>query len=390
MESSVNRSYVAVLAIIAITILVVGAWLKPHRSKPEPLSESETATLQARVQRNSLDRSAAFFSQTAQDLAPFVSYRPERKASAVIWAKNQLLSAGMTAGRFSAPIALEQASTGAAPPVRPGVQIAGDWILVVGKTADGLVWFPVVSGGTRNANCAGSAYSEIVVNGNIASAPTGAGVFDLDQKLAGVVLRCDGSLHIASTASVPALLQHFDSAAYRIGVYGVHATPLPAELESLFEPATGLLITEVRDDSAAERASLRAGDLVTGAGDRPVTSLNDLVACFSATPPGETLQVIRQGKAATLRPLNGSQTNEADAMGMQIAPPVSDGPALSITPGSAADRAGLRTGDVLLQIDAQSVRSKQVGERIMAKGSDQPRLVVYRRGNLERATVLKP
>jgi serine protease Do len=64
----------------------------------------------------------------------------------------------------------------------------------------------------------------------------------------------------------------------------------------------GLLIRGVAEDSPAARAGLAAGDLITGAGGRPVTSIDDLFSALPAEPGGTVeLNVVRGTEERTVR-----------------------------------------------------------------------------------------
>lgn len=54
----------------------------------------------------------------------------------------------------------------------------------------------------------------------------------------------------------------------------------------------GLLVRGVEPDSAAERAGLAEGDLLVGAGGRPLTTVDDLYDALDALEPGATLEVV--------------------------------------------------------------------------------------------------
>jgi serine protease Do len=64
----------------------------------------------------------------------------------------------------------------------------------------------------------------------------------------------------------------------------------------------GLLIRGVADDSPAARAGLAAGDLITGAAGRPVTSIDDLFSALPAAPGGTVeLNVVRGTEERTVQ-----------------------------------------------------------------------------------------
>ncbi len=62
--------------------------------------------------------------------------------------------------------------------------------------------------------------------------------------------------------------------------------------------AQGLVITEIKPDSPAQKAGLQAGDLITSLGGRAVQSDASLLALLANHQPGETVQVdfLRNGR----------------------------------------------------------------------------------------------
>jgi len=65
----------------------------------------------------------------------------------------------------------------------------------------------------------------------------------------------------------------------------------------------GALVLEVEHDGPAERAGLRAGDVVTRVAGTPVGSAEDILDALEGHGPGEAVQVqyVRHGKAETAR-----------------------------------------------------------------------------------------
>ncbi|MCZ9338872.1 PDZ domain-containing protein, partial [Streptomyces sp. TRM76130] len=67
-----------------------------------------------------------------------------------------------------------------------------------------------------------------------------------------------------------------------------------------YRPA-GVAVVEVRDGGAAERAGLRPGDVVTGLGDRDVTTVTSLAEALAELRPGDrtTVTFTRNGDERT-------------------------------------------------------------------------------------------
>lgn len=169
-------------------------------------------------------------------------------------------------------------------------------------------------------------------------------------------------------------------------------------------PGGGVQIVEVTPGGAAARAGVVAGDVLVGLGGQRVSTLLDLRRVLDASRPGErvALKVERDGKALEL-------TAVLDAVGQ---PPAVQAPVRApgflgvylnaaaagskaqvdgCAPGSPAEKAGLRPGDVIVQIDerpignaeqlAAALRSLAAGARIRVR-------IVRDGATLERQVVL--
>jgi len=83
---------------------------------------------------------------------------------------------------------------------------------------------------------------------------------------------------------------------------GVSTTPLGRQLADFFGVSHGVLVNSVEANSPAEKAGLRAGDVVTEADGRRVEDADDLVRALSEKEEGEvTLTVVRDRKQRTVR-----------------------------------------------------------------------------------------
>ena len=84
------------------------------------------------------------------------------------------------------------------------------------------------------------------------------------------------------------------------GFLGINMEDLSPQLGEYFgvKDGEGVLLTEVVADSPAEKAGLKAGDVILKVGDETITSTSDLHEAMAETEPGQELAVAvkRQGK----------------------------------------------------------------------------------------------
>jgi C-terminal processing protease CtpA/Prc len=86
------------------------------------------------------------------------------------------------------------------------------------------------------------------------------------------------------------------------GRLGVRVENLSADLGSYFGVADGkgVLVLQVFKDTPAEKAGLKAGDVITKAGDRKVEDSDDLVSALRDADKKVTLTVMRQKSSRTI------------------------------------------------------------------------------------------
>jgi S1-C subfamily serine protease len=145
----------------------------------------------------------------------------------------------------------------------------------------------------------------------------------------------------------------------------------------------GALINAVVPEGPADKAGLRAGDVITAVGDHKIREGHDLLRTVLRHGVDErlTLEVRRGDKTKKVTLVTGERPSEDGAQSHQqgvqddsmlglaleeLTPRLrerfryeGDGRVFirGVAPGSDADRAGLRPGDIILQADRQPVRA---------------------------------
>jgi serine protease Do len=170
----------------------------------------------------------------------------------------------------------------------------------------------------------------------------------------------------------------------RRGWLGVSIQPLTPELAQSFgiKDRKGALIAEVQPDSPAAKAGLRSGDIVIRFQDKRVEDSGDLARLVGMAKPDEDarLTVLRDGAEKTLAVKLGSQPGERAAarLGLKVQPVTAEiarelslGTAqgvvvTSVESGSAAERAGIRRGDVIREVERKPIKTVADFERATA------------------------
>ena len=164
----------------------------------------------------------------------------------------------------------------------------------------------------------------------------------------------------------------------------------------------GVFIVEVMEGTPAQSAGLKTGDLVVAFEERPVTETRVLQRLIASSAPGKDvrLTVLRaEGRrrldvrlAAMPRGVVGERIGAE--FGFVVREPEAGAPsALAVSvvvPKSAADRAGLEVGDVVLQVNDMPVVTRDALRDALADaGLDAPlRLTVRRDGSSDRLSLI--
>jgi serine protease Do len=201
------------------------------------------------------------------------------------------------------------------------------------------------------------------------------------------------------------------------GYMGIGITDVTPENAKFFESKDnrGAIVTQVEPNSPGAKAGLKIGDLITGLDGHEVSDAGQLQVVVGQTRPGTTvkLQVFRDGKNTdlpiTLEKMGArdkgddeSASNEADkprwGLGLgDVTPDVRQQLRASsevkgavierVLPGSPADNAGLRPGDIIVGVNRHDMLSASDVQKALAdvpKGQDALLLVWSNGGNTFR------
>jgi serine protease Do len=185
----------------------------------------------------------------------------------------------------------------------------------------------------------------------------------------------------------------------RIGV-SVGSVPREAVDEFGLKDSKGAVVQSVIPDSAASRAGLEPGDVITGFGGKPVSSRDELVQMVVNTKPGTSVpvRIVRDGQERTVTVTVDELDLEAESTAARgrdrdsdPAQQTSSGFGITlqnVTPeiarrlrlddrrgavvtdveqGSPAARAGMQPGDVLTRVGRQPVETAADAQRELAR-----------------------
>jgi Do/DeqQ family serine protease len=161
-----------------------------------------------------------------------------------------------------------------------------------------------------------------------------------------------------------------------LGVTILTITPDIAEAYGVKE-TQGALVSQVMADSAAEKAGVKAGDIIRKVDGKSISNANDLRNTIGMKRGGDSveLEVLRDGRTRKIKAKLGEQATPVQVSADQIHPGL-EGAELetldasspqfegetgvlvsSVAPGSPAAQRGLRPGDVITAVNRNRVNS---------------------------------
>ena len=196
-----------------------------------------------------------------------------------------------------------------------------------------------------------------------------------------------------------------------LGVAIQRVTPAIAESLGLDE-ASGALVANVLKDAPADRDGVKIGDVIIKFDGMKVKESNDLPIIVARTPVGKKVKVkvVREGKELVLSVAVGELMEEEvlasvekkENLGLtvqRVTPQIAESLGLdraegivvsSVEPGSPGDEAGLRRGDVILEINRNRIRDLRDFRNEIAKiKNGKGLLLLVRRGETTLFLALK-
>jgi len=195
------------------------------------------------------------------------------------------------------------------------------------------------------------------------------------------------------------------------GMLGIIIQDITKELAEQFNlsDTKGALVSQVNKDSPAEKAGLKAGDVIVRLDDKVVSDTRQLRNLVAATAPGShvKIDVIRNGKEKTFSAMIGKMTAETVAiaestgkakdqlakLGLEVqalTPELAKQYGLqgehgvlvsAVEPGSPASMANLQAGDLIVEANRKPVTSIGALQDALGKSPEQVLLLVKRGGS---------
>ena len=289
----------------------------------------------------------------------------------------------------------------------------GDWVLAIGNPfgLNHTVTSGIVSAKGRVIG-AGPYDDFIQTDASINPGNSGGPLFNMKGEVVGIntAIIPNGQgigFAIPVNTAQPLIPQLMSDGTVTRGFLGVNIQTITPELaEALrLSDRNGALVSDVVPDSPADEAGLRRGDVILNFNDKKIEDSRDLAATVAGTPVGEDVKVLvlRDGKRTSLPLTVGKMMPDGDAKNQQLQPSgrgkwgfrlqemtpemarkygLSEDQGVRIVavqPDSPAAEAGVRPGDILLQVNQQSVQSLQDVKDALDQADEDGLLILVKR-----------
>jgi len=264
----------------------------------------------------------------------------------------------------------------------------GDWVIAVGNPfgLGGTVTAGIVS--ARGRDIGAGPYDDFIqIDAAVNKGNSGGPTFDVDGNVIGVntAIFSPSGGNVGIAFDIPAetvkavVAQLRDHGAVTRGWIGVQIQPVTADIaDSLgLKNARGALVAEPQSGSPAEKAGIKAGDVIVSVNGEAVNDARTLARRISALAPGTSVRlgVVRNGREEALTLTLGelprerqaranveerdNQTTDVPKLGLSLAPAKNGGEGVVVTSvdpnGTAGDR--FKNGDVILDVNGKLVSS---------------------------------
>jgi serine protease Do len=285
----------------------------------------------------------------------------------------------------------------------------GDWVMAVGNPfgLGDTVTSGIVSAKGRVIG-AGPYDDFIQTDASINPGNSGGPLFNMKGEIVGINTAIISSgqgigFAIPVNTAKPLIPQLVAKGKVTRGYLGVNIQGISPEIAAAMKlsDAKGALVADVVPGSPAEKAGMKRGDVIVGFDGKQVQGSHDLPAMVAGTPVDTEVRVtvVRDGKDQQLftkiAPMGSDETamdeprqSAQGKWGMQLQdlnPQVAKelgvkadqgAVVVGIQPGSPADNAAIKQGDVILEVNRQPVKSVKDVKDQVAKAGDKDTLLL--------------
>jgi serine protease Do len=288
----------------------------------------------------------------------------------------------------------------------------GEWVVAVGNPfgLGGTVTAGIVS--ARNREISSNRYDDFIqIDAAVNKGNSGGPAFNLAGEVIGIntAIFSPSGGNVGIAFAIPAATARevvndlTRNGKVVRGWLGVQIQPVTRDIaESVgLADAKGAIVNSPQDESPAQKAGIRAGDIITAVNGKSVANPRELARQIGELPPESKVSVAvwRDGQSqdieVTLGRLDGAEQAAAaveakpeprpeESLGMQLEPGNDGGVVVTeVVPGSGADEKGIRAGDIIVTVNGEAVSSPDAVLKAVKAADDKGRkaaLFQVRRG----------
>ncbi len=290
----------------------------------------------------------------------------------------------------------------------------GEWVLAIGAPfgLEATVTHGVLSATGRGGLGVNEVEDYLQTDASINPGNSGGALINLRGEVLGIntmVVGRGSGIGFAVSARIVQQVMRQVLATGRVtrGWIGLYVQDLTPDLGTFGAPGSGALVSAVLAGSPSAAAGLRLSDVVVAMDGRPVRGRNDVTRMLATHAHAEVIPmtVLRDGQRVNVSVTTGLRPGEApppsappppppaepgptgfgitiEALPPQLAPRIGLEPGIGVViravqRGGAADRAGLRPWDVVVEADRRPVRGT---DDVVAAARDGRAVFLVRRG----------
>jgi serine protease Do len=324
--------------------------------------------------------------------------------------------------KVEAPAALPAAELGDSEGLR-----VGQWAIAIGNPfgLDRTVTVGIISATARTRVGVTTYENFIQTDASINPGNSGGPLLDIDGRVIGVntaIVATGQGIGFAIPINMAKDVMRQLIAKGRVirGWLGIVIQDVTDELAPSFgvSEREGVLVADAMKGSPAERAGIRTGDVVVEFAGAAIKEVPDLQRRVAAVTPGQQVAIkvkrdaqvvpvmVTVGEMPSDEPLAAQTEPGGESWGFKVEAlssetgsrldvPAAEGVVVSeVTPGSPAEMAGLRRGDVILELNGRALGDPGAFSRGLAalKPGDRARIYVFRPGREggKRFVMLEP
>jgi Do/DeqQ family serine protease len=283
----------------------------------------------------------------------------------------------------------------------------GEWAMAVGNPygLEGTVSLGIISANQRDLNVSGLINEFIQTDAMIDQGSSGGPLCDIDGRVIGVNSLAQGrgiGFTIPINTALKVMREIIDAGSIERGWLGVTIQPLSRDMAEYFElpELTGVIVNSVLEDSPAEKAGLKVGDIISVFNGEEVEvedekSLPAFIRRVADTSFGTEvkIEIYREGKkqeiSATIERqpkvdpdeemtewgLNGSEITNNIYLRHRLE--TRDGVFVSfVERGSPAQQAKIRKGDVIISIEETEIETIEDFGKLLSELEEREQFMV--------------